>query len=265
MKQVSPLSIAQITDIHLFANEEQKLLGVPTMQSLNTVIEYLQAHEQDLDLLLLTGDLSGDGESESYENLRNLLCPLQIPTYCLPGNHDRAIAMSEVLSFGLISQRKSFERGGWNFILLDSSVSGKVHGNLSTETLLWLDAQLKATKDIPTLVALHHPPFSVNSHWLDGSMLQNSEEFFAVLDAYPQVKIVLFGHIHQELAKHRQGVNYLGTPSTCIQFKPGCNDFTLDPIYPGFRLLKLHPDGTWDSSVPRVPFQQTLELKALGY
>ncbi|AFZ00768.1 3',5'-cyclic-AMP phosphodiesterase [Calothrix sp. PCC 6303] len=265
MKQVFPLSIAQITDIHLFANEDQKLLGVPTMESLGAVIEYLQMHEQELDLLLLTGDLSGDGESESYENLRNLLSPLQIPTYCLPGNHDHAIAMSEFLSFGLISQRKSFERGGWNFILLDSSVPGKVHGHLSQETLFWLDSQLKATKDIPTLIALHHPPFLVNSSWLDSSRLQNPEELFAVLDAYPKVKLVLFGHIHQEFEKHRQGVGYLGTPSTCIQFQPGSQDFTLDPIYPGFRLLKLHGNGTWETSVPRVAFEQTLELTALGY
>jgi 3',5'-cyclic-AMP phosphodiesterase len=265
MKQLSPLSIAQITDIHLFANENQSLLGVPTMQSLGTVIEYLQAHQQELDLLLLTGDLSGDGEIESYDNLRSLLCPLQIPTYWLPGNHDRAIAMSEVLSFGLISQRKSFERGGWNFILLDSSVDGKVHGNLSAESIIWLDAQLKATKDIPTIVTLHHPPFSVNSHWLDASMLQNPEEFFAVLDAYPKVKLVVFGHIHQEFKKHRQGVDYLGTPSTCIQFKPGSKDFALDPVYPGLRLLNLHQDGTWESSIHRVPFQQTLELTASGY
>jgi 3',5'-cyclic-AMP phosphodiesterase len=265
MKQVFPLSIAQITDIHLFADENQKLLGVPTIKSLGAVIDYLKSHQQDLDLLLLTGDLSGDGESESYENLRSLLSPLQVPTYYLPGNHDNAIAMSEVLSFGLISQRKSFERGGWNFILLDSSAPGKVHGYLSGETLFWLDAQLKATQDLPTVVALHHPPFSVNSHWLDESMLQNPEELFAVLDAYPKVKVVLFGHIHQELQKHRQGVDYLGTPSTCIQFKPGSTDFTLDKLDPGLRLLQLFPDGAWESSVCRVPFECTLEFTASGY
>lgn len=264
MKQVFPLSIAQITDIHLFANESQTLLGVPTMKSLSVVIEYLQ-HQQELDLLLLTGDLSGDGESQSYENLRSLLSSLQLPTYWLPGNHDHAIAMSEILSFGLTSQRKSFERGGWNFILLDSSVPGQVYGCLSSETLLWLDTQLQLTKDLPTIVALHHSPFSVNSHWLDGSMLKNPGDFFAVLDAHPKVKIVLFGHIHQELHKCRQGVDYLGTPSTCIQFKPGSHDFALDQLDPGLRLLKLFADGTWESSVQRVPFDYTLDLDASGY
>jgi Icc protein len=265
MKQIFPLSIVQITDIHLFADEEQKLLGVSTMQSFSKIIEYLQIHKQELDLVLLTGDLSGDGESESYENLRNLLSPLQIPTYWLPGNHDHAIAMSEILSLGLISRRKSFERGGWNFILLDSSVPEKVHGHLSTETISWLDTQLQTTKDIPTLIALHHPPFLVNSTWLDSSRLQNPEELFAVLDAYPKVKLVLFGHIHQEFEKYRQGVGYLGTPSTCIQFKPGSKDFALDPIYPGLRLLKLYPNGTWETSIQRVVCQHTLELTASGY
>lgn len=265
MKEVYPITIAQVTDMHLFASEQQQLLGMPTTESFNAVIERLKKMRDELDLLLLTGDLSGDSTPQSYGNLQNLLSPLFLPSYWLPGNHDDSIIMNEVLNLGLVSRRKCFERGGWNFVLLDSSVPGKVHGYLRRETLEWLDLQLNMADDKPTVIALHHPPFNVNSRWLDKSSLRNSEDFFAVLDKYPQVKLVLFGHIHQEFYTQRQGVDYLGTPSTCIQFQPKSKKFALDQNLPGFRLMKLYPDGTWESWVERVPYFHTVELAANGY
>lgn len=265
MNQVFPVSIAQVTDIHLFAAENHQLLGMPTMESFQAVMARLKILQPELDLLLLTGDLSGDGTPTSYENLQNLLIQLQIPIYCLPGNHDCAIKMDEILNLKMLSRRKSFERGGWNFILLNSAVPGCVHGYLSAKTLNWLDSELNILGEKPTLVSLHHPPFLVNSKWLDSSTLQNSQELFAVLDRHPQVKLVLFGHIHQEFHRQRHHVHYLGTPSTSIQFKPESTKFALDQKPPGFRLIKLYPNGTWETSIERVPYFHSLELTATGY
>ena len=135
--------------------------------------------------------------------------------------------MAQALNVGLFSRRKSFERGGWNFILLDSAVAGCVHGYLPAKTLDWLDCQLKMVGHKPTLVTLHHHPLQVNSDWLDTSTLQNSEEFFAIIDDHPQVKLVLFGHIHQEFHIQRHHVQYLGTPSTSIQFAPSSVKFAI--------------------------------------
>jgi len=265
MKEVSTITIAQVTDMHLFASEQKRLLGMPTTESFHAVIERLKKLREELDLLLLTGDLSGDSTPQSYGNLQSLLSPLFLPSYWLPGNHDDFLAMNEVLNLGLVSRRKCFERGGWNFILLDSSVVGEVHGYLDEKTLEWLDLQLGMTVDKPTVIALHHPPFKVNSRWLDSSSLQNSKDFFAVLDKYPQVRLVLFGHIHQEFYTQREGVDYLGTPSTCVQFQPGSKKFALDQKPPGFRLMKLFPNGTWESWIERVPYFHSVEPAANGY
>ncbi|MBW4613989.1 MAG: 3',5'-cyclic-AMP phosphodiesterase [Desmonostoc vinosum HA7617-LM4] len=265
MNQVSPVSIAQVTDIHLFASENDKLLGMPTAESFQAVIEHLKTLQTEIDLLLLTGDLSGDSTPASYENLQNLLSSLKISTYWLPGNHDCAIAMDKILNLGMVSRRKSFQRGSWNFILLNSSVPGYVHGHLSEPTLDWLDWELKMMGENPTLVALHHPPFLVNSEWLDASSLKNSEELFAVLDRHPQVKIVLFGHIHQEWEHQRHHVHYFGSPSTSIQFLSESQSFAIDRQPPGFRMLELYPDGTWKTWVERVRYFHSLELAATGY
>jgi 3',5'-cyclic-AMP phosphodiesterase len=262
MNQVSPILIAQVTDTHLFASENQKMLGMPTIQSFQAVVERLNELRNELDLLLLTGNLSGDGNLQSYDYLQSLLNPLQIPTYWLPGNQDCAIAMSDILNMGMVSRRKSFQRGGWNFILLDSCVPGCEHGYLTDKTLDWLDSELKMLGDCPTLVALHHPPFPVNSAWLDTTTLKNPQEFFAVIDRYPQVKLVLFGHIHQEFQRQRHQVHYLSTPSTGLQFRAQSPTLSIDSKYPGFRLLKLYPNGMWETVVERVPYFQPLELTA---
>jgi 3',5'-cyclic-AMP phosphodiesterase len=265
MNQVFPLSIAQVSDMHLFADENEQLLGMPTNLSFQATVEQLKKLRSELDLLLLTGDVSGDGSPESYDMVQNLLRPLKIPTYWLPGNHDRTIAMEQVLNLRLVSRRKSFQRGGWNFILLDSTSPGCVHGHLSAKTLHWLELQLSIGDNKPTLLALHHPPFKVNSKWLDSSTLQNPQDLFAVIDRYPQIKLVLFGHIHQEFHRQRHSVDYLAAPSTCIQFAPLSSNFSLDQKSPGFRLLKLYPNGDWESSVERVPFSYKLDLAAIGY
>jgi Icc protein len=265
MNQVSPLLIAQITDIHLFADEKQELLGLPTTQSFQAVIKRLCSLRHQPDLLLLTGDLSQDGTAKSYERIQNLLSPLETPTYWIPGNHDDLAVMEQVLRCGMISLRKTFERNGWQFILLNSGVPGCVHGRLSLDTLEWLDFRLKVIEEQPTLVALHHPPFLVNSDWLDSSTLQNSEEFFAVLDKHPHVKLVLFGHIHQEFHRQRHGVHYLGSPSTCIQFEPHSSKFALNYEEPGFRLLTLYADGRWQTRIERVAYECEMDLAATGY
>ena len=265
MNQFSPLSVAQITDIPLFADENQALLGVPTANSLEATIERLKQIDSEIDLLLVTGDLSGDGTPGSYENLQALFNQLQIPTYWLPGDNDCAIAMEQYLNLGLVSRRKCFERGGWNFILLNSSIPGQQQGYLSTKTLSWLEEQLKTIGEGPTLLALHHPPFPVSSKWLDNTNLENPEELFQVLDRYPQVKLVLFGHIHQEFQQQRGNVSYLGTPSTCVQFRPKSQSLVVDSKPPGFRLFKLYPNGVWESSVEWIDYYYSLDIPAMGY
>lgn len=265
MSQATPLLVAQVTDIHLFADAKQELLGLRTLASFQAVLARLQALQPQPDLLLLTGDLSQDETPESYQLLHSLVSPLGIPTYWLPGNHDCLPVMQQVLTEPPIFPHKAFGVGNWSFLLLNSGVPGYVHGFLSPASLDWLDWQLDLVGNRPTLVALHHPPFMVDSRWLDGSTLQNPEELFAVLDRHPQVKLVLCGHIHQELERERQGVRYLTTPSTCIQFKPQSNKFSLDEVEPGFRLLKLYPDGRCETKVERVDYAFEPNFASTGY
>jgi len=264
MMNTSPFLIAQITDTHLFAESQETLLGVPTAESLSAVIEEIQHLNPQPDRLLLTGDLSQDETLASYQHLYQQIQPLNIASYWVAGNHDQPELMETVLTTPPLYGNKSFQVGGWQFILLNSAVAGKVSGHLSQESLSWLASQLQQT-DLPTLIAFHHPPFGVNASWLDQSRLQNSEQLFKLLDRYPQVQLVLFGHIHQDFRRDRAGVTYLASPASSVQFKPNCQEFTLDDIEPGFRLLWLYPNGTFETEVKRTAFRYTLDLAATGY
>ncbi len=72
----SPLLVAQITDTHLFAKDEQQMLGVRTHDSLQAVVAHLSLLRPLPNILLLTGDISQDETKESYQRLKDILSPL---------------------------------------------------------------------------------------------------------------------------------------------------------------------------------------------
>ena len=254
MPQDHPLLVAQLTDTHLFANEHGEMFGVRTAQSLRAVLEEVKPLQPQPNLLLLTGDLSQDETLDSYIHLREVISSLDIPAYWLPGNHDTPSLMEQILETTPISPEKSLQVGNWNVLLLNSAVPECVYGKLSSESLAWLEEQLQQKSEQPTLVALHHPPVAIASTWMDEINLRNPEDLYVILDRHPQVKVVLFGHIHQEFDTYRNAIRYLGTPSTCVQFQPQSREFAIDELQPGFRLLTLYADGSHATTVKRIAY-----------
>ncbi|MNJ82082.1 3',5'-cyclic adenosine monophosphate phosphodiesterase CpdA [compost metagenome] len=58
----------------------------------------------------------------------------------------------------------------------------------------------------------------------------------------------------------------LASPSTCIQFEPGSEDFKVGEQAPGYRWLRLHTDGSIDTGVSRVrDFAFTVDYAGDGY
>ncbi|MEB3278030.1 MAG: 3',5'-cyclic-AMP phosphodiesterase [Lyngbya sp.] len=256
MSPTLPLKVVQISDNHLFANPDEKLMGLTTAESLAAVLNRIRQLKIHPDIFLITGDLSQDETSESYEYLRGLITPFNIPTYWIPGNHDDVSLAESVLCQTPLSTEKKLMMGNWKLILLNSQCHRKVYGELTSESLNDLDSQLKQHPEQPTLIALHHPPLEIGSRWMDEIRLRNAEDFFGVIDRYSQVKIVMFGHIHQAFETTRNGVVYLGCPSTCVQFQPQEAELTLDEVAtPGFRILTLFPNGDYHTEIKRTSYQ----------
>lgn len=262
------LYFVQLTDFHLFGEPSKQLLGVNTEASFLAVVEAIAKLDPWPDFLLLTGDLTQDGSGAGYGRLRQHLQQIGLPCYWLAGNHDRLPAMTEQLRGDRIHPEKTFERGGWRFILLNTHRPGKDSGHLEEADLAELSQILEVTarSGQPVLLSLHHPPFEVGSRWLDGSALQERERFFEVLAPFDHVRLVLCGHIHQDFQIHHRGVTYLSCPSTCIQFKPQSDQFALDQVAPGFRQVWLHGDGSFATHLQRVQAAfQPPDLQIGGY
>jgi 3',5'-cyclic-AMP phosphodiesterase len=254
------LLVAQVTDIHLTDNPQQLVMGVNTEESYRAILAELKALQPAPHLLLLTGDLTQDGSELAYIRLQKSLESLGIPAYCLPGNHDTVPIMTKELTGCAVYWDSCLQMGGWQFIPLNSAIAGQVHGYLSAASLAWLDRQLGDRPDLHTLIAVHHPAIALGCEWIDRSGLQNAAEFWQICDRHPQVRVAISGHAHQEFdtdcdrqdSDNASRSRYLVTPSTCAQFAPQTDEFALDRRSPGFRLLRLYPNGNIETEVRRL-------------
>ena len=249
----APVRILQITDTHLFAGEHETLLGVNTHRSYHAVLEAIHAEARPYDIVVATGDLAQDHSVAAYQHFANGIATLNKTCLWLPGNHDFQPAMVDTLANAGVNPAKHMLLGDyWQIILLDSQVFGVPHGELSDYQLEWLERTLSLYPQRHALILLHHHPLPSGCTWLDQHSLRNAHMLGEVLQHYPLAKTLLCGHIHQDLDLQWEGRRLLATPSTCIQFKPLCTNFTIDTLSPGWRYLDLHPDGTLTTELHRL-------------
>ena len=247
----SSVLLVQLSDSHLFAEADGKLLGMDTCDSLCRVIEQMQREQPSIDLILATGDLSQDGSPASYERFRTLTNELGAPVRWLAGNHDEVPPM-QVACAGTSLLDPIFDLGAWRVILLDSSIPGAVPGFLADSQLELLERALREAPERHHLICLHHHPVSIGCKWMAPIGLRNPDALFAVLDRHPQARALLWGHIHQEFDQMRGNLRLLASPSTCVQFAPGSEEFQVGNEAPGYRWLRLHDDGRLETGVSRV-------------
>ncbi len=249
--------LIQVTDPHLFADPKAQLLGVNTAQSLEAVLNTIKAIEYPADFMLATGDISQDFSNTSYQNFVKAIAPLQLACHYLPGNHDDPRIMYLHMQGENIYGDKRILAGNWQIIMLDSTVRGKPGGHMSEDEMRLIEAAIAAEPEKHVLLAMHHNPILVKCQWLDQHCMDNGNDFLERVSRYPQVKGLLWGHVHQSLDKDYPTafgqLQLMATPSTCIQFKPKSSYFALDAKQPGYRLLELKPDGSILTNVYRVP------------
>lgn len=264
------INLLQISDCHLTKDADSDLLGVVTRESLDAVLEQVRSDISEgecprPDFVLATGDIAQDASVGAYHYFQSQIDQFAVPSRWFPGNHDDRDILKEALNNGDETDRL-LRVGNWQIILLDSSVKGKVHGQLRDEDLNFLDQCLSERPDLHTLISFHHHPVDIGSTWLDKIGLHNRDQLFEVLDRHDNVKAILWGHIHQEFLAFRGDVQLMATPSTCIQFTPQSHDFSVEAVAPGYRWLTLFDDGRIESKVSRASsYHFDLDLESNGY
>jgi Icc protein len=249
------MRLIHLTDCHLFADPAGALKGVRTRDALARVLELVRENEPDFQTFLLTGDLSQDETMASYRHLSELLSPFGRPALGLAGNHDDPAAMAAAFEAGgaVVRTSRTARLGEWDVILADTRVPGEVGGALADGEGEALDKALGGGSGRPALLALHHPPLPTGSAWMDRIGMENPDAVHALVARHPRVRCVVWGHVHQEQDETRDGVRFLSSPATSIQFLPRAEEFTLDPRPPGYRRIDLRPDGTVATAVRRLP------------
>lgn len=260
------LRVLQITDTHLFGDTTGRLAGMETDASWLEVLEQALAEHWPADLILATGDIVHDRSEQAYRRFKERFEQLGVPTLVIPGNHDCPELLRQVMQGGLVQAADHFLLGQWQFVMLDSTVPGTDGGHLKASELALLEQCLQAHPDHHALVCLHHHPVSMQCDWIDTIGVDNGEELFAIIDRFPQVRGVVWGHVHQDFSAERKGVQLFAAPSTCVQFKPRQVDFALDDLPPGFRWFELHSDGRIVSAVERAGARpRGVDLLSGGY
>ncbi|MBZ1392487.1 metallophosphoesterase [Psychrobacter pacificensis] len=263
------INILQITDLHLStpvaADTDSSHVNEVGDCQRNFEAVLQQALNEDIrcDLIIVTGDLVSKVKPATYDHIFAVLQATQTPFVCIAGNHDVTDENGEDLPFfqrTLIAQpadsrllsRHIIESDHWQLLLLDSSIAGKVAGEITTTDIDWLCKRLEAC-DKPALIALHHHLIPVDSDWIDTHMAQNAETFWEYMAPFEHLQVIISGHTHQEQIRHRQGVTVYSTPSTCYQFKPYSHDFAYDEAcLPGYRWLQLANNGKVASWIERL-------------
>ena len=246
-----PVKLVQITDTHLNGPKDGHLLGMQTLHSLQCVLDLVRKERSDIDAFLVTGDLSQDGSLQAYRHLQTELQPFDRPSFWLEANHDHPENMAEAAE-GHEHQSRVIRTPYWQIIMLNSQVVSKVYGKLEQDQLDLLQQALSERPDLHSLVCFHHHPIDMDCKWIDTIGVKNADELWKVIDQHKNVRAVLWGHVHQDSDQMRGDVRLMSTPSTCIQFEPKTEDFSIDKVAPGYRWLDLNPDGSIDTAVSRV-------------
>lgn len=258
------IKIVQITDSHLGANDGDTILSMNADDSLCDVLSLIKEQHDNIDLVLATGDIANDALPSAYQRFYSTVKEyLPVPMSWLAGNHDKSEYMTMVAD---AQDCRIIEMGEWVIVLLDSHVVGQIHGNLSDEALAFLPETLTKYADKHILLTFHHQPVPIGSRWMDRYILQNSHDFWKAIKPFSNIKAILWGHVHQEFDEMHNNIRLLSSPSTCIQFAPGKDEFALDRTMPGYRVLGLHADGTLETQVERVADKDYgIDFNSSGY
>ena len=137
----------------------------------------------------------------------------------------------------------------WVIIFLNTVVPRTQYGFLSAKELVRLESLLGKHPHSHILLCLHHHPVPFGRAGMDSIGLRNAEVFFSIVDRYPHVRGIVWGHIHNTFEAKRGQIILLGTPSTCFQFDAASERISPMDGPPGYRRLTLEPDGGIGSHV----------------
>lgn len=246
-----PVHVLQLSDAHLKADADGEFLGVKPFAQLMQLVQ--DARQHAIDCAISTGDLAQEPGEAAYQLYQQAVAQLNTPHFALRGNHDAEDCFVQPVDRKMPTV---VQVGQWFLILLNSQQPKRIDGEIGSDQLQALDAVLQYLSahypDHFVLTALHHHLMPVGSAWLDPHILADTDALLALLVQYPQVRLVVHGHVHQLSSQQHGQLDILSAPSTWLQFEPHSQRFKLHEQPPGYRLFTLYPDGRYQTTIHRL-------------
>jgi 3',5'-cyclic AMP phosphodiesterase CpdA len=237
----------QVSDPHLASDFDGEWNHKVICTMMPGVMDCLRRDLADIqpDFILATGDIVSQQTREAMLCARDAMDSLGFPYYPMGGNHDFVVEDSrkwflEAYAHHLPRQATyySFTHRGLHFIVLDpwwlwsdesvnpvteqavlDVIDKDIRGArwaLPPQQFDWLEQDLKAHADLPTIVAVHYPPIPAPPRlryegFRDAGKLENGPELLELLSRHKQVRAVFTGHVHSNFVEERHGITQVTT------------------------------------------------------
>lgn len=221
-------SFIQICDIQLGFSDYEQDIG-----SFRQAVR--QTNELNPDFVVICGDLVNTADNKSFSDFKEIKSLLQMPCYCVPGNHDIG---NKPTSKSLQHYRKTIgrdyfvlEHKGATFIFVNSQLWKEPLEYESEKQDLWLKEKLKNAfeKRQQIFVVGHYPLFCREVDEPEGYMnlpIKIRKELLGLFEQY-SVVAVLGGHAHRLILNHYNEIQMVNAEAVSKNF---------DKRSPGFRL-----------------------------
>lgn len=215
------MNLLHISDIHFRREYEVVQEGYKGMLAKmeNPLIQLEQclqkAKQQEvIDLVIISGDLTEDGEVEDYRFLKEWLRSALGDTDIIVtlGNHD----IKENFRVGWCEERASdfpynqvITYPDFTIVSFDNSSYGKDDGVVSEQQFRWLEETLVKLTDEPIILVTHHHLLSQQSsipRW------PGTERFLTLIDS-SNILCILNGHTHHSFISSVNGIPYFTAAS----------------------------------------------------
>lgn len=211
------MKLIHITDLHI-TKAGEKLFGREAIDTLRACIADINKHHSDAELCIITGDLTHNGDTESFSRLKAELDKLTVPHHKILGNHDTRELAHEYFpdmekdANGYLQKVVMTSRGA--FILMDTLEEGTHEGVYGADRQAWLAQQLDAYKHHPVYLFMHHAPFTTGLKAMDtiGVRDEHAKALRLIVNQYDNIKHLFFGHYHRPMSGHWQGI-----PFSCLR------------------------------------------------
>lgn len=249
--------LAHLSDPHLLADGSLLHGRIDTADRLRRCLERIEGSGEQIDAVVLSGDLTDAADPAAYALLREFVEPvaqrLGAQVVWTGGNHDERRPLAREL-FGVDSdepQDTVTVIHGLRVLAVDTALPGRHDGGLSDHQFDWLTGKLDEPAEHGTILVMHHPPLVYRSPWmqlLDFGQLGRLRETLEGTD----VRAILSGHLHvptfgmlgRTPVHVAGGVSYaddVGAPRDCLMAVDGAQSWNL---------VEVHADQVVASVVP---------------